>query len=272
MAVRRVMTLRKVSAVLTRVDRRAFLTRVVPLGALGLAAACGQATSASPKAAPNHVALVYRGPASCQGCGESVAALLATAPTPFHVVYCGPKEKVQLSAQALASASVYVQPGGGNNLKAAWDDVRSSAQDMRDWVHSGGHYLGFCMGGYLAGLDPGFGLLPGDSGEYITSPGATVRNIADTTVTVTWRGVPRQVYFQDGPYFELRRGADATVLATYTNGLAAAVVARVGSGSVGVVGPHPEADASWFTAVDLPVPAESTANLARDLIRTTLNA
>jgi hypothetical protein len=88
----------------TRVDRRAFLTRVVPLGALGLASACGQATSASPRAARNHVALVYRGPASCQGCGESVAALLETAPAPFHIVYCGPKEKVQLSAQALASA------------------------------------------------------------------------------------------------------------------------------------------------------------------------
>jgi glutamine amidotransferase-like uncharacterized protein len=259
-------------AALTRVDRRAFLTRVVPLGALGVAAACGQATTASPKAAHNYVALVYRGPASCQGCGESVAALLQTAPTPFHIVYCGPREKVQVSAEALASASVYVQPGGGNNLKAAWSDVRSSAQDIRDWVHSGGHYLGFCMGGYLAGFDPGFGLLPGNSGEYITSTGATVHNIDDTTVTVNWRGVPRQFYFQDGPYFELDRGADATVLATYTNGLAAAVVAHVGSGSVGVVGPHPEADASWFKEVDLPVPAQSTSDLARDLIQTTLNA
>jgi glutamine amidotransferase-like uncharacterized protein len=266
------MTLRKVSAALTRVDRRGFLTRVVPLGAIGLAAACGQATTASPKAARNHVALVYRGPASCQGCGESVAALLATAPTPFHVVYCGPKEKVQLSAQALGSASVYVQPGGGNNLEAAWSDLRRSARDIKEWVHSGGHYLGFCMGGYLAGFDPGFGLLPGDSGEYITSPGATVRTITDTTVMVNWRGVPRRVYFQDGPYFDVRRGSDATVLATYSNGLAAAVVIRVGSGSVGVVGPHPEADASWFKAVDLPVPAQSTSGLARDLIQTTLNA
>ena len=256
----------------TRVDRRAFLTRVVPLGALGLAAACGPATTASPKVGRKRVALVYRGPASCQGCGESVAALLETAPIPFHVVYCGPKEKVQLSAQALASASVYVQPGGGNNLERAWSDLRSSARDIRSWVHRGGHFLGFCMGGYLAGIDPGFGLLPGDSGEYITSTGATARNIDDTTVTVNWRGVPRQVYFQDGPYFELRRGADASVLATYTNGLAAAVVAHVGSGSVGVVGPHPEADASWFKEADLPVPARSTLDLARDLIRTTLNA
>jgi glutamine amidotransferase-like uncharacterized protein len=106
----------------------------------------------------------------------------------------------------------------------------------------------------------------------MTSPGATVRNIDDTTVKVTWRGVPRQVYFQDGPYFKVRPGADATVLATYTNGLAAAVVAHVGSGSVGVVGPHPEADASWFKEVDLPVPAQSTLALARDLIQTTLHA
>ena len=104
------------------------------------------------------------------------------------------------------------------------------------------------------------------------SAGATVQNIDDTTVTVNWRGVPRRVYVQDGPYFKVRPGADVTVLATYTNSLAAAVVSRYGSGSVGGVGPHPEADALWFKQIDLLAPAEGTLGLARDLIQTTLNA
>ncbi len=196
--------------------------------------------------------------------------MLETVPTPYHVVYCGPKEKTPLTAQTLATASVYVQPGGGNNLRLAWSQMRSSASDITRWVRDGGHYIGICLGGYLAGFDPGFGLLPGDSGEYITSKGASVHTIDDTTITVSWRDVPRRVYFQDGPYFRLRHGADATVLATYTNGLAAAVVARCGAGSVGVVGPHPEANRSWYEEVDLPVPNVSTFDLAHDLIESTV--
>jgi glutamine amidotransferase-like uncharacterized protein len=148
--------------------------------------------------------------------------------------------------------------------------MRPYARLIRDWVEGGGHYLGICLGGYLAGSDPGFGLLPGNSGEYITSPGATVHGIEDATLDVTWRGVPRELYFQDGPYFTLRSASEGTVLATYSNGLAAAVVAPRGAGSVGVVGPHPEADATWFQAVHLPVPTESSVDLVHDLVETTM--
>jgi hypothetical protein len=54
------------------------------------------------------------------------------------------------------------------------------------------------------------------------------------------------MFFQDGPVFRLESGAPATVLARYPNGEVAAVVAEFGAGRVGVVGPHPEADSSWY--------------------------
>lgn len=258
-----------------RVDRRRLLTRVVPLGALALVGgACGQDVAGShPGTVPppdRPLALIYRGPAGCKGCSEAVATLLQTAPSSFHTVYCGPDEEVSLSAQALSHAALYAQPGGGNNLDAAWSAMRPYADAIRSWVRGGGHYLGFCMGGYLAGFDPGFGLLSGDSREWIDSPGATVHTIDDAAVTVSWRGQPRSIYFQDGPYFTVRPNSGSTVLATYSNGLAAVVVARYGRGSVGVTGPHPEAPASWYLESGLDDPGGVDLDLGYDLLETTL--
>jgi hypothetical protein len=79
--------------------------------------------------------------------------------------------------------------------------------------------------------------------------------------------VRRELYVQDPPWFDLNpaRGA-ADVLATYGNGLPAAVIAPFGAGAVGVVGPHPEATADWFSDVGLTVPGDLLADLTQDLI------
>jgi glutamine amidotransferase-like uncharacterized protein len=254
------------------ISRRHLIAAISVLGFGGLLAACASPSSRDASGTGDRkTAFVYRGPASCEGCSEAVGSILTRPPFSFHVVYCGPKEATPITAEHLEAATLYVQPGGGNNLALAWSQMRPYAGDIRRWVHAGGHYLGICLGGYLAGFDPGFGLLPGDSGEYITSAGAAVHTIDDTTVTVDWRGEDRQLYFQDGPYFSVH-GSATTILATYSNGLTAAAVAHYGSGSVGVVGPHPEADESWYSAVGLSAPKEGTIDLARDLIATTLSA
>jgi len=230
------------------------------LGGLGVSAVL---TSGEPP-----LALVYRGPASCSGCSESVAALLRSTALGFRTEFCGPDEQRQISWRELRAAAVYAQPGGGE-VDPAWRRMRHHAEEIRDFVHTGGHYLGFCLGAYLAGGTPGFNLLPGDVDQYISTPGASVRNTDDTLVQVRWRGQPRNMYFQDGPVFLLRPDAPATVLATYATGAPAAVVARHGSGRVGVVGPHPEADRSWYTAAQLSNPEGIHLDLGQDLVEST---
>ncbi|MEV6162485.1 BPL-N domain-containing protein [Streptomyces sp. NPDC052052] len=218
-----------------------------------------------PSAATGHrpLALVYRGPASLPGCPEAVAELLDSGPWDLDVRFTGPDETLPLSADSLSRAVLYAQPGGGT-LRAAYWRLRRRRRAIRDFVHGGGRYLGFCLGGYLAGATPGFGLLPGDTDRYISSPGATVDHDGNTVVRVTWRGRPRTVFFQDGPLFVLDENADATVLATYDNGTPAALVTRFGSGLVGVTGPHPEATDNWFTDYGLPV--HHTRDLGLDLV------
>ncbi|GDY33426.1 hypothetical protein GTS_50590 [Gandjariella thermophila] len=243
---------------------------LIGAGAAGATAVLGWAGVTALTSRERPLALVYRGPASCSGCSESVAALLESTPTGFRTRYVGPDEDVDVTPKTLAGAVVYAQPGGGD-VDPAWRRLHRYADDIRDFVHNGGHYLGFCLGGYLAGATPGFALLPGDTDRYIGSPNASVHTTDDTLVRVNWRGRQRTMFFQDGPIFRLRPGAAATVLASYDTGAPAAVITAYGSGRVGVVGPHPEADRSWYRDADLSNPDGVHPDLGYDLVETTLH-
>lgn len=210
------------------------------------------------------LALVYRGRASRPvECSDAVARLLANSRWDFDVRFVGPEGDLPLTPEVLSEATLYAQPGGGE-LRPAYRHMRRFARDLRNYVSAGGRYVGFCLGGYLAGATPGFKLLPGDTDQYTATGGATVATARDTLVQVEWRGRSRWLYFQDGPVFELHPSAQATVLARYPNGTVAAVVSRFGAGRVGVVGPHPEATVDWFTDVHLPVQRATDTGL--DLI------
>jgi glutamine amidotransferase-like uncharacterized protein len=218
------------------------------------------------------LALIYRGPAGCPGCSEAVADLLHGSQWRFDVQYVGPHERLMLSAETLQAAALYVQPGGSEELSRAYRQMKPYAQIIRNYVSSGGRYLGICLGGYLAGRTPGFRLLPGDTDQFIALRKASVRTEADTLVNVYWRGQLHSMYFQDGPFFLLDRGAtDVTVLATYTNGKIAALVAPYGRGMVGVAGPHPEATAEWYAEAHLVNPEGVNTALGHDLIDTLMS-
>ncbi|WP_127782697.1 BPL-N domain-containing protein [Rhodococcus sp. X156] len=226
---------------------------------LGRTSAEPEATRAGPDGAP--LALVYRGPASVPGCSEAVAELLSASRWGFAVRYVGPHEPHPLSAATLAGAAVYAQPGGAD-LGPAYRRLRKHRHDIRGYVQGGGRYLGFCLGGYLAGATPGFKLLPGDTDQYVVSRGATVRTTDDTLVEVCWGDDRRVLFFQDGPHFEISADEGTTVMATYPNGTVAALVTGYGAGRVGVVGPHPEATRDWFTDAGLPDPGRRRRDAA----------
>ncbi|CAF3729501.1 unnamed protein product [Rotaria sp. Silwood1] len=214
------------------------------------------------------IALIYRGPAACRGCPETIADLLRQK---YQIIYAGPKEQVDVNTNTLSAAQLYIQPGGGD-LDEAWPHVRRYASPIRDYVRNGGKYLGFCLGAYLAGTEPGFGLLPGrgQTDQYITSKGAVVTSEIDTVVPLFWRGMLRHVYFQDGTRLMIdRTAAPAEILAVYTNGEIAAAVQNYGKGRVGMVGPHPEANEEWYAMYRLKNPdGKMSFDLFDDLVKT----
>lgn len=144
-------------------------------------------------------------------------------------------------------------------LAPAWKHMKKYKALIQAFVHNGGRYLGFCLGAYLAGHDPGFDLLTpdDDADEEVTQPGAQVTDAdEDTVIQVDWKFTTgpkkgltehkRWLYFQDGAVFDLAKRSKAHVLARYSNnGDTAAMLTSFGHGWVGLVGPHPEADESW---------------------------
>lgn len=214
------------------------------------------------------VALVYRGPASSPGCPEAVGSVLRRCG--LAVTYVGPRERTRLDADSLAEARVYAHPGG-DDLDVTWPHMAPHKAQIRRFVKDGGVYLGFCLGAYLAGSGPGFKLLPGDTDQYCTSADSEVAGSGNAVVDVDWRGSTRSLFFQDGPWFDVPADTPGLdVLARYRNGLPAAVVLPKGDGVLGLVGPHPEADSSWFRDAGLRTPRRGGDDLAADLVRTAL--
>ena len=239
----------------------------------GFTACADDGTKAAPDAVPassaRPLALVYRGPGGCPSCSAAAATLLRSTRWGFEVRYVGPDEQLELTGANLGKAALYVQPGGDGTLEQAFAALRSESAAIRHYVSSGGRYLGLCMGGYLAGHDPGFNLLPGDADQFITSTGANVTSADDTVIKVAWRNEPRYLYFQDGPYFTLDDDRNtAQVLATYPNGEIAALVTSYQQGRVAVSGPHPEATDVWYQYNQVTDPDTLDADLGRDLIDT----
>ena len=102
------------------------------------AAATGDETR---DAAGRPVALVYRGPAACDGCPEAIAARLRESDYQFRVIYVGPAEKLKITPAALAGAALYVQPGGGQDIPGAAASIgRNSIRAVRHYVSSGGRF------------------------------------------------------------------------------------------------------------------------------------
>lgn len=136
--------------------------------------------------------------------------------------------------------------------------MKQYAEPIKDFVANGGRYMGFCLGAYLAGNNPGLELLPqgDDVDEESTQPGAQVTNEDDTIINVDWTfstgndaGTTqhkRWLYFQDGAVMSIAGSPTSKILGRYSsNGDIAASLTAYGSGWVGLVGPHPEADQSW---------------------------
>ncbi|MEP9373740.1 BPL-N domain-containing protein [Mesorhizobium sp. KR1-2] len=239
-----------------------------PKALLALFASTMLATPLS--AAP--LALVYRGPAGCEGCSEAVAAVLETSKYQFKVEYVGPNEPLQLNAETLKHATLYAQPGGGDDVPYAAQSIGAEGlAAVRDFVASGGRYFGVCMGAYLASA-AGFGVIDGQAVSYVGRPGSLVDHDEDTVTPVYWRGEERWLYYQSGSTILFSpKASGVNVLARYPNNDIAASVSPFGAGRVGLVGPHPEADQTWYDAAGLVDPDGHTAELAQDLLAATMD-
>jgi glutamine amidotransferase-like uncharacterized protein len=208
------------------------------------------------------VAVVFAGAGTCDGCAEAVALLLQQQHYQVRLV-----DEDQLEAAALQGASLYVQPGGSDDIMDTLNVLSAGQiQSIRDFVLRGGNYLGICAGGYLAGqyADRAEG-----SGAFALVELAEIDQeiVGDNSAQFIPLRLPgeattRSVYYQAGPHFGTELPAGGKALAYYvgSNHIAARISAY-GKGRVGLIGPHYEADRSWYAADQLPVTAAEHKDL-----------
>jgi len=210
---------------------------------------------------------VYRGPASCENCSETLKQAIEALGPNYRVDFVGAHEPIDITPANLARYDVYAQPGGGQNIPAAFASLGDARVDaIHDYVAGGGRYLGICMGAYLASAS-GLGLIPHELNSEVGRRGFPVATSDDAVVAVRWEGRKETVFYQDGPYL-LRPANDPgfRTIATYANNDIAAARYTLGKGLVVLSGPHPEADESWFEEAGLPVDEMPSDRLLRSLL------
>ncbi|HQP36116.1 MAG TPA: BPL-N domain-containing protein [Polyangiaceae bacterium] len=207
--------------------------------------------------ADSPIALIYDGVGGCDGCHQAVAKALKKDVRSWQIQYVGPDD---ITASALAGATLYVQPGGDGNLSGLVGAIGSARGTLiSNFVRAGGRYLGFCMGGFYAS-SYGIGLLPGPTPTWNDAK-------SDSFVPVSWRGSTRFLYYEGGFHVpqNVADAAGATVIARYgDDDKIAAIVAKVDAGALGLVGPHPEGS-SWGDDPD-----GDDSHLVLDLLDATL--
>ncbi|UGX87162.1 BPL-N domain-containing protein [Phyllobacterium meliloti] len=223
--------------------------------------------NSSANASQGGLALVYRGPAGCDDCSSAIADALKNSTFHFDVQFIGPNEKLKLEPSSFIGASLYVQPGGGQDIDGARKSLgKAGIQSVRDFISKGGRYLGICMGAYLA-TDLGFNIVDGETDSEVGRPGFPVSDIGDYVVPIKWKGSQLWTYYQDGPYLPKNdANSGFLALAHYQTGDVAAARYSYGKGSATLIGPHPEAPQDWYDNYGLHNPDGVNSKLIQGLL------
>jgi len=134
---------------------------------------------------------------------------------------------------------------GGIGDAASFDYLFSeNGPAVKQFVNSGGRYLGICMGAYWAEHHY-LGLLKDIRAEqYITRPGADTRRPHAKNQSVLWKGQEENMFFYDGCAL-VGAGVDtAKIWSLYPNGDPMALI----QDNVGIIGCHPESERHWYAS------------------------
>ena len=132
-------------------------------------------------------------------------------------------------------------PGGFGDAATFNRLFKANGKAVKDFVASGGKYLGICMGAYWAGSHY-FNILDSvDAVQYITQPNTDTRRPHAKDMNIVWQGHPNRMFFYDGCAL-VGDNTKFTTIATYANGDAMAIIQN----NIGLIGCHPESQQFWY--------------------------
>jgi glutamine amidotransferase-like uncharacterized protein len=149
--------------------------------------------------------------------------------------------KHELEDDFFDDVDIIAVPGGIGDSDTYSYLMKVNAQRIRNFIASGGKYLGICMGAYWADTDY-LGLLNGVRAvQYIKQPNSDTKRPHAKNIAVNWLGNDINMYFYDGCALI---GDETTfdTVARYRNGDPMAII----QDNVGLIGCHPEAEQHWY--------------------------
>lgn len=152
----------------------------------------------------------------------------------------------KLTKKALEKVDCLAFPGGlgdSDNFDRLLKDKKNL---IKEYVESGGKYLGVCMGAYLAGYHYFDLLKNADTVQYIKRKGSEVSNERRIVIPIKWKRKIYKMFFYDGCAIVGDKKFFKTI-ATYKNKDCMAMI----QGNVGLIGCHPESPKEWYDQIQL---------------------
>jgi len=131
-------------------------------------------------------------------------------------------------------------PGGFGDANSYDNLFKYNGGAIRDYIESGGRYLGICMGAYWASnlyLD----ILKGvQAVQYLKRPKTDTRRPHAKNIKIEWLGTPMNMFWYDG--CALVGSGYYDTIAKYANDDAMAII----QDRIGLIGCHPESEQFWY--------------------------
>jgi glutamine amidotransferase-like uncharacterized protein len=138
------------------------------------------------------------------------------------------------------NVDVVVVPGGFGDSDSFDNLFKHNAESVRQFVKSGGRYLGICMGAYWAGKHY-FNILDDvDAVQYLKQPNTDTRRPHAKNIKIEWLGKPMNMFWYDGCAFTGSGYYDT--IAKYSNDDPMAIIQN----RIGLIGSHPESEQFWY--------------------------
>jgi len=195
--------------------------------------------------------LIYNGEGAAEG-GPEALGLVAKA-LGHRVGYIADLEELP---DALDGAAAFMIGGTEDDTGDLLEALEEVETELKDYIATGGRYLGICGGAYLASLGSDWPQSEGGREDdlglvAVESFAFDLKNPAPQIITVHWpKGSARSIYYQYGPAFDPKALAagvpTAKILAWYSTGSVAAFAADSGKGRIALCGPHPEGVEDWL--------------------------
>jgi len=131
-------------------------------------------------------------------------------------------------------------PGGFGDANSYDNLFKYNGGAIRDYIESGGRYLGICMGAYWASnlyLD----ILDNvEAVQYLKRPETDTRRPHAKNIKIEWLGTPMNMFWYDG--CALVGPGYYDTIAKYANDDAMAII----QDRIGLIGCHPESEQFWY--------------------------